>query len=316
MSAHPFNDNDGKVIPFNDLIGEVVGVDQSIVPTGVARVVRSARLANFTLDSSKLKKAHRDFLDDLADTLKRNVRFVCKIVGVASRDKAGDAYNQQKGRQRAGEVHGFLSVVQNIDSARLKIQERGEVRGDFGVQDDQNRAVDITVFEPLNSQVSIRLVDAREVWARLGLPAPKNQDQVAFLIRDLDNKTSAVHFFGEDRPQEMEDVVILEHDFSDLRGEVLVNLSKFVSPVDFAGALVFLFPPAATPGPTKALEANFSNIRIGAFDVSLPVAGVSWPVGLKSTTGHLVRATLGQRPTPTAERFVNQVVNRTVASRR
>ncbi len=303
MADHPFNDLDGKVQKFDDLVGEVVGVDKTIVPSGVGRVVLAARIQNFTIDKAKLKKAHRDFLaDELGPLLKRNSRFICKIVGVASNDKAGAAYNQQKGRQRAGEVHGFLSVVQSIDGKQLKIQEKGDVRGIFGVQDDQNRAVDVFVFEPLSQQFSIRLISALDVWRRLGLPPTNNMDQVAFLVTDRVNATSAVHLFAEDRPKEMEKVVIIPHDVNDTSGEVLVSLTTPASPVDFAGALVFLFAPDATPGETKSLESRFSNIRINEITPRLPVQGVAWPIGLKSTTGRLVRAQQGQTPTAPRQR--------------
>lgn len=297
MATHPFNDNDGKVALHDNLNGQVFSVDEKIIPSGVGRVIMGAQLQNFTIDSTKLKKAHRDFLaDTVAPLLKGNNALVCKITGVASNDKAGAAYNQQKGRQRAGEVHGFLSVTQSVKVEQLKVQEKGDVRGIFGVQDDQNRAVDLQVIEMVSQQFSIRLINALEVWRRLKLPPTKDMDQAAFLVTDRVNQSSAVFLFAEDRPSEMDKITITPRPITD-EGR-FVSLQQPASPVDFTGALVSFFEPEQSlpRTPTTLLTASFVGSKIGSFNLNLPVEDVEWNERRFTTPGRLIRARAGQTP--------------------
>lgn len=301
--SHPFNPNDGKVEKFTEKDGEIVSVNSQITESGQARLFMLARLFNFTIDSARIKKAHEDFLrDEVAPLLIKNQRLVCLLVGSATNDKAGAAYNQKKGRERAGDVHGFLVVKQKVNADQLRIREAGDVRGAFGAQREEDRAVDVVVVEPASKLFSIRLIEPIQVWQRLGLPAKKNMDQVAFLVEDKLNNLKAIYFLAEDRPELVERIVILANmpgDAGFKNSETVFTTAEAATSTDFEGARVIISPPNATPkadGEPEVMDSVIAGARVGGIFAALKAKAVSFPIDIPSFSGRMVRAILGQSP--------------------
>jgi hypothetical protein len=95
---------------------EFVGYPDSIVLGD--KFTGAARLWDFDLDKSGLKPEHLFALYHVADYLRRNPGYFCRIIGLASRSGAR-THNRQLSRKRAGNVHGALVVHYGVPFGQL-----------------------------------------------------------------------------------------------------------------------------------------------------------------------------------------------------
>jgi hypothetical protein len=95
---------------------EFVGFPDSIVLGD--KFTGAARLWDFDLNKARLKPEHLFALYHVADYLRRNPGYFCRIIGLASRS-GNQGHNRQLSRQRAGNVHGALVVHYGVPSGQL-----------------------------------------------------------------------------------------------------------------------------------------------------------------------------------------------------
>ena len=76
------------------------------------------RLWDFDLSKSDLKSEHKNVLGQVGGFLRENPTYFCRIVGLASRSGTR-GFNKMVSDRRARNVHGYLTVVQDVTADQL-----------------------------------------------------------------------------------------------------------------------------------------------------------------------------------------------------
>jgi hypothetical protein len=153
--------------------------------------LREASLWNYPNEGAEPLRDHKAWLDEnVVDALRGARTLSCRLVGSASNDRAGVAYNLTVAKRRAETARKYL-LGRGVDGRQIT-EVQGVVDASVRSTSPRDRSVDVFLEQPVNKNFAIRVVPRDDTVPPLEGRPP------FFHIRDRSNFVDA--FYVLDRP--------------------------------------------------------------------------------------------------------------------